>query len=1760
MEIRARIALEVNKFKTNAKVVGNQFKAMTVSGKSFSRNVDKYINETAKNQRAQANRTEKDERDSYSRRMQAVRKYAKEKSKAELETVRNKGGIKAGTTAGMEIGLVEKKQTAMARMSAKERAKYERGLAKEFKQLEKEKERASRDRLKRQEQLEKTWAKNDKALLKDITKAYRQAEKEKEQAARQRVKQQRSLERTFKNYEKNEQKRYSAWLRANTKQQVADRKAANKQMVADTRASMSKMMETDEFQRGMAALRYALYDVSRRAIAFGTAMGAALGTAVAQSAKFESAFTSVERTTGLVGNKARELKDTLYDMATAIPIAFEDLTQIATLGAQLGIASDAVDEFTETVAKFSAITGISAEQVGLSFGRLAQLLGVPVSEFENLSSAIAFTGVNAVATDQEILRMSESIGAAAANAGLAADETVGLASALASLKVRPEQARGVFIRLFRTLDVAVEQGGEKMEDFAKVVGMTTEAAQDLYRQSPMDFFKQFLYGAQTAGTLNETMAQLGITNVRELDVIQRLSQNMGVLETALADTNEQYLLGTYSSDAYALVVDDLASKIQMMQNAFGELGAELGDILAPAIGFIVDALKNAIGFITALPTPVKVLGLAITALAAGAGLFFGSLAMGIAGLLALKLAFRELKTEVTGAGINIATFRALATSLVPSLTGVGAAAGGAAAGVRSLSLAMRALPFIGLAATAATIVASVIEVGSSSSKAADEVNKLGEAAVSGIGGASEALKAIQADTEAFQELTAAGKDTTGMFKDFNLVLSESEVAAKKEKEALLGLAEAAQNDVSTIGDRVISQGDLKEAREKTTEANENYLQSLLDIEAAEGVGVEVDAAKAFKLGENYVDALARGARSYAKADGETGDFMLDLVRMDQSQLTALEGLGFDYMNIYEQAVVDSAGDGKGAQNYVEALEKEINAIGLDLGNAITLADGETEAEKMANAINRLVDEGRISSEYGTVLQQAFVDSGKKAKDFAKDIRDIPANFDDIAKSADAANSFVLDSAAADEMERASNQVVAGLDAMGKEGESASEILNGMLRETPKNSIEMVQANQKVQDSLRSLGESAITTGGEIYGASEASKQNMDNFLSFMEASTEKAISAGDGVGGAISTMIAGLTQLDNSGVNTDQMFLQLKDTADAMLGEAGADYAELRSQLNQVTDVAGLRSIIVGFYTLRRAAATSKYEALELMSEMQTALDALDGTVEVNVETTPATGKTQTALQKMQESIEKLFRWTNKKIALEETLASFGESLRENGKYFSLYSDRGREGIQSILTVIDDLAVQSGGDLQKMANYLGTFRQALVNAGVPAAGLRYVDKAIADTGKSAQFSAEDVKDFERSMSSLNSEAGKTERALLRMAEAASNFSSSVSDGLSARFALVDAMDDITLAQLDMADAAEQASQQISDLTNNISDNNKQVRDAKQAIEDANAEIGKLAADKNTLEYQLDIALKYGDTLRANELRAQIAGIDEEIAGQRNNITDANQDIADAQAENSRIRQEISDIQTTNTREAIEESRALRDLALKFATLTGNMMANAEEGEDLNDIITEQVEDFKNIATQMGYNSTEVEAMAKLLEEELIVAMEEIPDDIKTEITAETSGAMSSINSFVTNATTRLNSIPRNIVTRHTTIESSVRGISANPTHWSTGGFVQGPGGPRTDSIPAMLSNGEYVIQASAVNRYGVDFFNALNQMSRPPAMVQGAGAAVAGGGNQMVFLSPEDRNLLQQAVNRPVTLYADSTTIATTANEGNKILAQRGLN
>lgn len=89
---------------------------------------------------------------------------------------------------------------------------------------------------------------------------------------------------------------------------------------------------------------------------------------------------------------------------------------------------------------------------------------------------------------------------------------------------------------------------------------------------------------------------------------------------------------------------------------------------------------------------------------------------------------------------------------------------------------------------------------------------------------------------------------------------------------------------------------------------------------------------------------------------------------------------------------------------------------------------------------------------------------------------------------------------------------------------------------------------------------------------------------------------------------------------------------------------------------------------------------------------------------------------------------------------------------------------------------------------------------------------------------------------------------------------------------------------------------------------------------------------------------------------------------------------------------------------------------------------------------------------------------------------------------------------------------------------------------ATGGYITGPGTGTSDSIPAMLSNGEYVIRSEAVDRIGVGTLNAMNAGAVPHfaegGSVDDTAATGIGGGNVILQVSAIDASSFADFLDR----------------------------
>lgn len=129
------------------------------------------------------------------------------------------------------------------------------------------------------------------------------------------------------------------------------------------------------------------------------------------------------------------------------------------------------------------------------------------------------------------------------------------------------------------------------------------------------------------------------------------------------------------------------------------------------------------------------------------------------------------------------------------------------------------------------------------------------------------------------------------------------------------------------------------------------------------------------------------------------------------------------------------------------------------------------------------------------------------------------------------------------------------------------------------------------------------------------------------------------------------------------------------------------------------------------------------------------------------------------------------------------------------------------------------------------------------------------------------------------------------------------------------------------------------------------------------------------------------------------------------------------------------------------------------------------------------EQQQSIAAQMAANTQELAALAAL--EEQIKALSGEKEAIKI---AADQQALEKVKSDIEAVRAELAKIPPEVRTKIVVERMSADALPAK----ATGGLITGPGTGTSDSILARLSNGEFIMRAAAVQRWGVDRLAALN--------------------------------------------------------------------
>lgn len=630
--------------------------------------------------------------------------------------------------------------------------------------------------------------------------------------------------------------------------------ARRAELAALRSAIQGRYAESDAIQaqgQNLARLRYAIYDVSNALAIGGLGAAAFVAGVVGTSVKFEREFAGVRRTVGVTGEAADQLYLKFLKLSTEIPVAFSSLTEIGTLAGQLGIAESRVASFTRTTAEFAATTDVSVEASATAFGRLDQLIDGVNGQYANLASSILNVGINSVATESQIIAIASQIAATGNQAKLSADEIIGLSGSLASLGIAPEAARGTILRVFSQINAAISQGGEALNDFATISGMTSDEFRQGWSTDFTSTFLAFLEGVNENGSsAEEAIRALGITATRDVNALLKLSQNTDAVANNLALASNGFSDASILAENFGIIAETNSAKLQTLIQTVQAFAASVGEATSGPLSYFLDYLQRVLdGLIAFSRTDV------------GQGISFFATALGA--VLAVMLLVTAAGLRVAGSVLAIKTAMgdaAVQTALATNgLKGFTLTLFGAAGAAKAFGAALKGTG-IGLLISGGLYLLgeAIAAIGNAMQSGREKA----ESYFGSLDGLSDAIKADNADLFANRVAAANEEFNKGTDKAQSWVdvLENAARIQQQLKDSVDEAGNAVDNQTLRIGEN--TQQWLRNAL-ATSEGFTSLFDNLDDLKALTG-------SSSFTAGEFTVDYKAFDLEEFVRIASTRG--------------------------------------------------------------------------------------------------------------------------------------------------------------------------------------------------------------------------------------------------------------------------------------------------------------------------------------------------------------------------------------------------------------------------------------------------------------------------------------------------------------------------------------------------------------------------------------------------------------------------------------------------------------------------------------------------------------------------------------------------------------------------------------------------------------------------------------------------------------------------------------------------------------------------
>lgn len=404
-------------------------------------------------------------------------------------------------------------------------------------------------------------------------------------------------------------------------------------------------------------------------------IGDGMTAAAESSIEFESAFTGVRKTVDGTPEQLAAISDEIKRMAAETGVSTTTIAAVAENAGQLGVATENIASFTRTMLDLGESTNLTADEAAVAIARLTNIMGSGEDATSRLGSSLVALGNNFATTESEILEMATRLASAGKLAGMSEAQILALATAMSSVGIEAEAGGTAMTQTLNAIERAASSGGNTLETFARVAGMSAEEFTTAWRTDAAGALTAFIQGLSAlsaqGGSVTAILDDLGLSGIRQSNMLRSLALASDMITDALETSNSAWTENVALANEANAVYGNTEHRISAARESINNLGIAIGDAFGPQISggadmvndlaqALTDAAETAPGLVSAL----------------------GSVTVGITGAASAYVALKAAATAFNAIGIT-------SLSELGPLAAVGAAIGLITAGVTTAASASK---------------------------------------------------------------------------------------------------------------------------------------------------------------------------------------------------------------------------------------------------------------------------------------------------------------------------------------------------------------------------------------------------------------------------------------------------------------------------------------------------------------------------------------------------------------------------------------------------------------------------------------------------------------------------------------------------------------------------------------------------------------------------------------------------------------------------------------------------------------------------------------------------------------------------------------------------------------------------------------------------------------------------------------------------------------------------------------------------------------